>query len=188
MVAVSLRWMNRPSLALIGIFVLLTVSCVQAAQWVSPDGKIAIQQPPAPRFTQDQSLTPPAIARWTASDDMDIVAVVVLPNPSNAVPQENGLIEGTLKQLENGKLISTSRTTLSGIPAFTIIASGNVSGTSRYLAQTIVAFNGQAYKVMIGSPGNPTLDTDLNSILLSMRIVDPRRQPLPRTLELEVMN
>jgi hypothetical protein len=77
--------------------------------------------------------------------------------------------------MQPGKIVSSTATPVSGIPAFTIVARGKLAGFDNYIyaAQEIVAFSGQCYKLMISSPNDPTLDPELSPILKSMRVADP---------------
>src|SRR5256885_1238427 len=143
--------MNRLLPALLGLLPLITTVQVQA-EWLSPDGKIAFQQPSAERFRQDKAAPEPALARWVSSDGLVIVAVVHAPNPKNVPLEQSGLEEGAVKQVPGAKLVSSTRTTLSGIAAYTVTLSGSLGGTPRYIAQVIVAFDGQVYKLMVSSP------------------------------------
>ena len=164
----------RPSLIALWSALLLNGACLShAADWISPDGKIAIPRPSPERFIEDLKVPPPGLGRWISPDGMTAIVVVAAPMPLDSPLERSGLEEGTLNQLQPGKLISSSQTMISGIPAYTIVANGNMSGTPRYIAQTIVSFSGQCYKVVVGSPTDPTLDSDIVAALGSLRILDP---------------
>src|SRR5437016_6177764 len=131
--------MNRSLFPLWCALLLFAPLRADAAEWVSPDGKIAFRQPPAARFNADASVPSPGLARWMTPDGLTIVVIVRDTSPSDEPLEQSGLVEGTLKQFQQGRLISSSRTVVSGIPAYIIIATGNMSGIPRFLAQVIVA-------------------------------------------------
>src|SRR5688500_17437631 len=144
-----------------------------AAEWVSPDGQVAIAAPAEGRFSKDSVVEPPALARWVSDDRQTVIVVAQAANPQGHPLAQAGLEEGTLKQFAPGKIVSSTASSISGVPAYTIVAQGNLAGAEMFLSQVIVTFNGKVYKVMVGSPADPLADADLGPLLRSLRILNP---------------
>jgi hypothetical protein len=153
--------------------VLLPAGFARGAEWVSPDGQVAIAAPAAGRFTQEPSTEPPGLVRWVSNDATTVIAVIQAPMPANAPLERAGLEEGTLNQLKRGRVVSSTAWTISGVPAHTIVAQGNLGGADMFLAQVIVAFDGQVYKLVTASPADPLADADVGPVLRSLRILNP---------------
>jgi hypothetical protein len=168
--------MVRFRMAPVFALVLLMVSGAHAAavaEWVSPDGQIAIAAPPDGRFSKDSVVEPPALARWVSDDGQTIVVVAQAENPAGNRLVQSGLEEGILKQFAPGKIVSSTASSISGVPAYTIVAQGKLAGAEMFLSQVIVTFNGQVYKVMAGSPADPLADAELAPVMRSLRILNP---------------
>ena len=163
------------------LLLLMFPSTTMAQEWTWPDGKVAFRAPPATRFTQNANAPAPALARWSTADGLTMVAAIQMAHSSDTPLEQQGLETGTLNQLPQGVLVSSSRSTLSGVPAYTIVARTDASGSHYFIAQVVVAFGGQGYKLMLASPSDPMLDADLASLLRSVRILAPAPvAPSPR--------
>jgi len=84
--------------------------------------------------------------------------------------EQAGLEEGTIKQIPGGKIISSQRANLGGVPAFTIAATGS---QNTYLQQTVLTFGGKFYKVMAAGPAPIANDPRFANVFSSVTVLDP---------------
>ena len=99
------------SLSLSSIVLLLVASAAGAADWVSPDGKIAFHLPDPDVFVAVKSPPAPFLAQWSLRDGSTNIAVLTVANPTDTPLVQKGLETGTLKST-GGSLVSSSQTTL----------------------------------------------------------------------------
>ena len=167
----------RHFFAVRAVLLLLMTTAARANEWISPDGKVAFQELSASRFVKDPNAPAPLLVHWVANDGITAVGVAQVASPVDAPLEQAGLEKGTLSQFPRGRIVSSTTASISGVPVYTIVAAGPVGGAERFVAQVIVAFNGQVYKLMMSSPGDPSADAELGPMLRSLRIVDPSPRP-----------
>jgi hypothetical protein len=161
---------------LVPLLLLIFATSLNAEEWKWPDGKLAFQQPASARFTKQESVPAPLLARWMASDGVTNVAVLQTANPGNVPLDQHGLEIGTLKNLNGGSLVSSTSTAVSNIPAYTIVTSAAISGGTIYIAQSVIALDEKVYNVMVVSTTDPLQDAELGPLLKSLRVLNASAQ------------
>src|SRR5215203_1068714 len=101
------------------VVVLLIASTVCAAEWASPDRKVAFEAPASDEFTAAPTPPAPLIAQWSSRDGSTNIAFLTTPNPQNARLVQAALAVGCLN-VSGGSVVSSTQTNLSGIPAYSI--------------------------------------------------------------------
>ena len=158
-------------LAVAGILMLLwAVSRAQATNWTSPDGKLGFNLPSDGSLVEVKNPPQPATAMWNSADGAARLLFIAQPNPQNMPLEQAGLEEGTIKQFPGGKILSSQRATLGGVPAFTIAATGS---QKIYLQQTVLTFGGTFYKVMAAGPTPISSDPRFANVFNSVTVLDP---------------
>ena len=154
------------------VVVLLAASCACGAEWVSPDGKISFQTPDDEAFVAVPNPTAPLIAQWSSRDGAANIAFLSVSNPTDEPLEQRGLEDGSAKA-SGGAVVSSRQTSISGIPAFTIVTRGTRDGQQIYYMQTVVAFGGNVYKLMAGSTQDVSADQHVGKVFQSLCILDP---------------
>lgn len=160
----------------LGVVLATGASRAVAAEWISPDGKLAIDAPTSHGFKAEVNPTAPFIAQWSSRDSKTTIAFLSMPNPRNEAMEQRGLEEGSIQET-GGSILSSTRREISGISVYTIACRASKSGIQFYYLQEILAFNGSAYKLMACSPSDVSQDATVNQIFQSLRILDPAPKP-----------
>lgn len=157
------------------LLLILGIASVSKA-WTSPDGAISVVIPGDGSLIEVPNPPAPAMAIWEGTQEQVRILVLTVDHPANARLDRAGLEEGTLNE-SKGTLISSTAHDLRGVPIYVISAKGTIDGQQLYLMQTIAAFNGKVYKLMVAGPSDVTQSAMVRSVFSSFDIVAPN--PLP---------
>jgi hypothetical protein len=153
-----------------GVLILFSASLAGATGWTSPDGKLGFDLPADGSMIEVKNPPPPAVAMWNTADGTGRLLFLTQPYPQTAPLDQAGLERGTLSQLPGGAILSSKRTALRGVPTITIAATGS---QKVYVQQTVLAFNGMAYKVIAAGPSKGFVDSHFATVFQSITVLDP---------------
>ncbi len=147
------------------------------ADWVSPDGAIAVAAPDPAKFKLIDNPPDPFLVLWVSKDQSLRLGVMKGTIPANIKLDRSSVEQGMAKEV-NGRITSSSIKVKDGYEIWHMAARGSIQGKNGHFAQAVVQCGAGAYKVMAITVGNgPTDDATINAFLNSIQIKLPNSNP-----------